>query len=61
MVAKPVDSSGEMGKSVPATWRLARANIDDQVEEIFMSLLGVLSLLSLAVLDMLKGNCSSQM
>ena len=41
-----------------ATWRLARANIDDQVEQIFMSLLAVLSLLSLAVLDMFKGNYS---
>ena len=41
-----------------AMWRLARANIDDQVEQIFMSLLAVLSLLSLAVLDMFKGNYS---
>ena len=49
------------GKSVSTTWRLARANIDDQVGEIFISLLAVLSLLSLAVLDMFKGNCSSQM
>lgn len=44
-----------------ATWRLARANIDDQVEDIFMSLLAVLSLLSLAVFDMFKGNYSSEM